>query len=169
VGSWILENFATVEEVKRNIGQLRKLHNGERSARVSWQSHPDGLRPRHRDARDAGRFNSAVAIRPRLAYNTSVLPFRTGDEAVLQAFHILNNFDIPRGSAREDRKDAHGNVIADYTLWTSASELKARRFYFRTRENSQFRPIDLIKMPLDAKSIATVSMKGPKVIKSLNP
>jgi len=26
-----------------------------------------------------------------------------------------------------------------------------------------------MKMPLDAKSIATISMKGPEVIKSLNP
>jgi hypothetical protein len=25
--------------------------------------------------------------------------------------------DIPKGAAREHEKDAHGNVLADYTLW----------------------------------------------------
>ena len=36
-----------------------------------------------------------------VAFSQSVLQPKTGDEAVLSAFHILNNFDIPRGSARE--------------------------------------------------------------------
>jgi choloylglycine hydrolase len=61
----------------------------------------------------------------------------------LQAFHILNQFDIPKGAAREHEKDAHGNLLADYTLWTAASDLKAKRYYFRTYENSQIRSVDL--------------------------
>ena len=44
----------------------------------------------------------------------------------LEAFHVLNQFDIPKGAAREDEKDEHGNIVADYTLWTAASDLKAR-------------------------------------------
>ena len=32
-----------------------------------------------------------------VAFSQSVLEPKTGDEAVLTAFHILNNFDIPRG------------------------------------------------------------------------
>lgn len=104
-----------------------------------------------------------------VAYSTSVLPSSTGEEAVLQAFHILNNFDIPRGSARDDHKDAHGNIVADYTLWTSAIDLKTRRFYFRTYQNSQIRSVDLTSMQVDSKDISTISMKGPEIIKSLNP
>ena len=49
---------------------------------------------------------------------------------MLTAFHILNDFDIPRGSAREAEKDDHGNILANYTLWTAASDLKAKRFFF---------------------------------------
>lgn len=232
VGSWILENFANVEEVKHSIGSVTvaevvfkqwgfvppihyvvhdasgksivieyvdgKLHIHDNVLGVMTNSptfdwHMTNLRnyvnfsmtnlPPAKvgsltligfgqgtgmlgmpgDFTPPSRFVRAVA------YSTSVLPAKTGDEAVLQAFHILNNFDIPKGSLREDQKDAHGNVIADYTLWTSASDLKARRFYFRTHENSQIRSIDLMKMPLDAKSISTISMKGPEVIRSLNP
>ena len=103
------------------------------------------------------------------AYSTSILPSKTGGEAVLQAFHILNNFDIPRGCSREVHKDSHRNIQADYTIWTSVCDLRAKRFYFRTYANSQIRSVDLMKMPLDAKSITRIPMKGPETILSLNP
>jgi len=106
-----------------------------------------------------------------VAFSQSVQPYliKTGGNAVLQAFHILNQFDIPKGAAREHEKDAHGNLLADYTLWTTASDLKAKRYYFRTYENSQIRSVDLTKMNLDAKDIAKFSMNGKEAIKSLNP
>ncbi len=104
-----------------------------------------------------------------MAFSASALPAKTGEEAVLEGFHIMNNFDIPNGVSRQGKKDEHGNIVADYTVWTSAADLKAKRYYFRTYENSQIRSVDLMKMPLDAKSITTFSMKGPEVIKSLNP
>jgi choloylglycine hydrolase len=104
-----------------------------------------------------------------VAFSQSVLPCKAGTEAVLQAFHVLNNFDIPKGAAREREKDEHGNVLADYTQWTSANDLKAKRFYFRTYENSQIRMIDLMKMNLDATDIKTIPMKGEEFIKPLIP
>jgi choloylglycine hydrolase len=104
-----------------------------------------------------------------VAFSHSALPSKTGPEAVLRAFHILNNFDIPKGAAREREKDAHGNILADYTLWTSANDLGAKRFYFRTHENSQIRMVDLMAMNLDAREIATISMAGDEVIRTLAP
>ena len=104
-----------------------------------------------------------------VAFSQSVLQPRTGDEAVLEAFHVLNNFDIPKGAAREAEKDSHGNILADYTLWTSASDLKAKRFYFRTYGDSQIRMVDLARMNLDARDIVTISMQGEETIRSLNP
>jgi choloylglycine hydrolase len=99
-----------------------------------------------------------------VAFSQSALPSATGTEAVLEAFHILNQFDIPKGAAREHEKDEHGNVLADYTVWTSAIDLKARKFYFRTYENSQIRVVDLMKMNLDAKDVVKFSMKGTEAI-----
>jgi choloylglycine hydrolase len=104
-----------------------------------------------------------------VAFSHSLLPSKTGGDAVLQAFHVLNNFDIPKGAARDQEKDKNGNITADYTLWTSANDLKAKRFYFRTHENSQIRMVDLMKMKVDAKDIVTLSMKGPEVIRPLVP
>jgi choloylglycine hydrolase len=76
---------------------------------------------------------------------------------------------IPKGAAREHEKDEHGNTLADYTVWTAASDLKAKRYYFRTYDNSLIRMVDLTKMNLDAKNIAAISMKGGEVIRSMNP
>ena len=100
-----------------------------------------------------------------VAFSQSVLPSKTGNGAVLEAFHILNQFDIPKGAACEHEKDAHGNILANYTQWTSAADLKAKQYYFRTYENSQIRMMDLMKMNLGAKDIVTMSIKGDEVIK----
>jgi choloylglycine hydrolase len=57
------------------------------------------------------------------AFSQAVLPSQTGNEAVLEAFHILNAFDIPKGAARDQEKDEHVNLLADHTIWTSANDL----------------------------------------------
>ena len=232
VGSWILENFATVEEVKQGMGSItvpavvvkqmdfvpplhyvvndasgksiaieyveEKLYVHDdplgvmtNSPSFDWQmtnlrnyvnfsivnvppvkvggltltgfGQGTGMLGMPGDFTPPSRFVRAVA------FSASALPAKTGEEAVLEAFHLMNNFDIPNGVSRQGKKDEHGNIVADYTVWTSAADLKAKRYYFRTYENSQIRSVDLMKMPLDAKTITTFSMTAPEVIKSLNP
>ena len=104
-----------------------------------------------------------------VAFSQSVLPSKTGGDAVLEVFHILNNFDIPKGSTRDGKKDASGIIEADYTLWTSVTDLRSMRFYFRTYQNSQIRMVDLTKMNLEGKTIITIPMKGDEVIKEMTP
>lgn len=104
-----------------------------------------------------------------VAFSVSAVPSATGDDAVLEVFHILNNFDIPKGATRDGQKDEHGNIEADYTLWTSCTDLKSKRFYFRTYQNSQIRMVDLTKMNLDSKDITTIPMQGPEQVQSVTP
>ena len=232
LGSWMLENFATVQEVRENIGRIvvpevifeawgfappvhyvvqdasgqcivveyvggkLQVHDNPlgvltNSPTFDWHmtnlrnyvnfsmtnvppvkvgsitlepfGQGSGMLGLPGDFTPPSRFVRAVA------FSTSAFPSKTGEEAVLEAFHILNQFDIPKGAAREEHKDAHGNIQADYTLWTSAIDLKAKQFFFRTYENSQIRMVDLMKMNLDAKDIATIPMKGGEIIKPLNP
>lgn len=103
-----------------------------------------------------------------VAFSQSVVPTASGADTVLSAFHVLNQFDIPKGAAREGEKDEHGNVVADYTIWTSATDTRAKRFYFRTFENSQIRSVDLMTANLDAKAPVFISMQGDETIKPLN-
>jgi choloylglycine hydrolase len=232
LGSWLLDNFASVDEVRANIGSVLVAE----TVLKQWGFSP----PVHAVVRDAtgkslvieyvgGKLNlyddaigvitnspafdwhmtnlrnyvnfsldnhppiklGAVKLEPfgqgsgmlgmpgdftppsrfvrAVAFSQSVLQPKTGEEAILSAFHILNNFDIPRGSAREAEKDDHGNVLADYTIWTAASDLKAKRFYFRTYDDSRIRVVDLMTMNLDAKDIVTFSMHGEETFQRLNP
>ncbi|WP_375496039.1 linear amide C-N hydrolase [uncultured Nostoc sp.] len=96
----------------------------------------------------------------------------TGKEAILQAFHILNNFDIPKGVARENEHIEAGTkktfVPADYTLWTSASDLKAKQYYFRTYENSQIRMVDLNAHKDRSLEIARISIAGEEKIQTVD-
>jgi choloylglycine hydrolase len=232
LGSWLLENFASVEEVRRNIGNVLvadvvfpawgftppihyivndssgksivieyvagklNVHDnplGIMTNSPSFDWHMTNLRnylnftltnpppveigglklvPFGAGAGMLGLpgdFTPPSRFVRAAAFATSVQKPKTGDDAVLSAFHVLNNFDIPKGAARETHKDQHGNVLADYTLWTSANDLTRRRFLFRTYENSQIRSLDLMKLDLNAKGITRYSMKGQERIQSLNP
>lgn len=232
LGSYMLENFATTAEVKRNIhnivvpatifeawgfsppvhfivtdakgqsivieylkGKLHVFDNplGVLTNSPSFDWHMTNLRnypnlaavqPKTRSVGGVelkafglgagltgipGDFTPPSRFVRAVAFSNSRVPTLNGRDTVIQAFHILNNFDIPKGSAREAHKDKQGNIVADFTTWTSASDLKAKKFYFRTYGNSQIRMVDLNKMNLNAKKIVTIPMASEEVIKELRP
>jgi choloylglycine hydrolase len=95
-----------------------------------------GLRGLPGDFTPPSRFVRAVA------FSQSALPSATAAQAVLQAFHILNNFDIPFGAVREVDK---GQIHAEATVWTSASDLKNLRWSFKTYDDQSIHTVDLTK------------------------
>jgi choloylglycine hydrolase len=100
-----------------------------------------------------------------VAFSLSALPVATAREGVLQAFHILNQFDIPKGSARDT---ANGQTWCDYTMWTSASDLKNHRYYFHTFDSRRIRMVDLNQMDLNAKEMKTFPMNEKEVFEDLS-
>lgn len=146
-------NFSMTNSPPVQLGSVKLVPTGQGSGMLGL---PGDFTP-------PSRFVRAVA------FSQSIFKPKTGNDAVLSAFHVLNQFDIPKGSARDGEKDANGNIQADYTLWTSASDLKAKRYHFRTYDNSQIRSLDLMNMNIDGKDIVTVSTKGDEVIKNLTP
>ena len=232
LGSWLLENFADVEEVKANIGKVvvpevvldawgfvppvhwvvhdatgRSIVIEYVKGRLNVHDNPLGIMSNspafdwhmtnlrnyvNLEIRNSPTLKlGSVELKPLgqgagmlglpgdytppsrfvriAAFSQAVLPSKTGWDAVLQAFHVLNAFDIPRGVAREREKDAHGNIVADYTTWTSANDLKRKRFYFRTYDNSRIRMVDLMRMDLDGKKIITISMQGSEEVQDITP
>jgi penicillin V acylase-like amidase (Ntn superfamily) len=67
-------------------------------------------------------------------YSQSASPNATADDAVLSAFHILNQFDIPKGSVVNS---AAGEKMDEITEWTSVADLKNLRWYFRTSRTNR--------------------------------
>ncbi len=107
-----------------------------------------------------GDFTSPSRFVRAAVFSHGVSPSSDSQHATFQAFHILNNFDIPKGVARDGEKDKDGNINADYTQWTSANDLTGRRFYFRTYEDSTIRVVDLTQQNLDGKEILSWPMEG---------
>ena len=77
-------------------------------------------------------------------YQTTSPVWDNGFETVVQAFHILNNFDIPIGSQHQKADIPKGMPSA--TQFTAATDQTAMRFYYRTAWNSNIRCIDLKKI-----------------------
>lgn len=91
-------------------------------------------------------------------FSTTAIPASNADSGIQQVFHILNNFDIPKGSSRE--KDKMGKVYADYTQWTVARDPQGLRLYFKSYDDQTVRRVDLKKFDLNVRDIKKIGMKG---------
>lgn len=75
----------------------------------------------------------------RAAFFRNTAPQRaTGLDTVLEAFHLLNNFDVP--IAIENPTEHN---LPSATQWTSAIDLTSRTVYYKTAYNSTIRSIAL--------------------------
>jgi choloylglycine hydrolase len=115
-----------------------------------------GMRGLPGDFTPPSRFVRAVA------FSQSAVRSDTAAQAVLQAFHILNNFDIPLGAVRAVD---NGQMHAESTTWTSASDLKNLRWYFRTYNDQSIRGVDLTKALAAAHGeIKFIKMEAPQPV-----
>lgn len=103
-----------------------------------------------------GDFSSASRFVRAVAYSQSVIDIKNEEDARNNAFHILNLFDIPRGSVRQME---NGQVAYDYTQWTSASDLRNKKYYYRTYEDQQIRGVDLMQLQIDGSQVIIMPMK----------
>lgn len=69
---------------------------------------------------------------------------KTGPDAVQQAFHILNNFDLPAGIQYTISETEE--VLPSATQITSATDQTALKLYYRTVWNSAIRCIELMNI-----------------------
>jgi choloylglycine hydrolase len=90
-------------------------------------------------------------------FSSSAIPANGEEDAVFQAFHILNQFDIPIGSVRSEES---GSIHCDYTMVTCVRNPNALRYYFKTYQDQTIRMVDLSAFDLNAKTIKTMSTKG---------
>jgi choloylglycine hydrolase len=82
----------------------------------------------------------------------SATAFKVADapQGVFSGFHILNNFDIPYGAAREE---VQGTVHADQTIFTTMRDPQSLRIYYKTYDDQTIRMIDLKRFDLDSKEV----------------
>lgn len=75
------------------------------------------------------------------AFTASVRPLETADEAVFEAFRLLDNFNTQLGAIAD--RDKIAKDIESATQITTASDLKNRVLYFHTMSDRQIRRLDL--------------------------
>ena len=68
----------------------------------------------------------------------------SGYESAMQAFHILNNFDVPLGVQFAVGKAP--NNMPSATQWTIATDLKNRMIYYHTMYNRTIRSINMAEI-----------------------
>nr|WP_294503154.1 choloylglycine hydrolase family protein [uncultured Rhodopila sp.] len=96
---------------------------------------------------------------------------KTSDQAVLTAFHLLNNFDIAPGTIRTEAGSKAGGGVAaiETTQWMSVSDLKQKKFYIRTYDGYDTQVVDLKAAKLDAPGIVLLPLHNPGAPKNVTP
>jgi len=113
-----------------------------------------------------GDFTSPSRFVRATVFMQTLANIKTETNALDAAFHLLNLFDIPFGSVIE--KD-NGQANYEFTQWTSASDLKNKRYYWHTHENRQIQMVDLMKMDLNTKSLVPIKMHQTSGIPNITP
>jgi len=75
-----------------------------------------------------------------VAFSQAALPSATANDAVLMAFHLLNQFDIPYGAVRESKAP---DATIEFTQWTTVSDTKNLRWYYRSYGDQSIHMVDL--------------------------
>jgi choloylglycine hydrolase len=87
-------------------------------------------------------------------FSATAIPAASASDGITNGFHILNNFDIPVGAAREK---VEGKTYSDMTMLTTMRDPQALRFYYRTYDDQTIRVVDLNAFDLDAKEVKKLS------------
>lgn len=78
-------------------------------------------------------------IRAALFVNTS-REKKDGPDAILEAFRILDNFNVPLGASEGVVNETSGLISS--TLWTTAWDTKSRTLYYHTEWNRQVKRLE---------------------------
>ena len=104
-----------------------------------------------------GDFTSPSRFVRAAFFSQHAVPVTTSSAAVDLTFHILNQFDVPKGSVRQK---ANSSIECDYTLMTSVKNSKTLQYFYRTYTDQTIKFIRLHDFDLKGKSIKTMKIDG---------
>lgn len=103
-------------------------------------------------------------------FRSTAPPLATPLEAVSQAFHILDNFDIPIGVEFGDDERHEIPTIPSATQWTAVSDLTSKMFYYKTMYDSAVKRVDLTQIDFDSGSESANTLdKGSFTFEDVTP
>lgn len=109
-----------------------------------------------------GDFTPPARFVRAAVFSATAIPAPNAEQGIFQVFHILNNFDIPVGVARE--MDKAGTLFTDSTQFTGARDPQNLCYYYRSYADQTIRMVDLRKFDLDAKEVKKISTTGTQPV-----
>lgn len=99
-------------------------------------------------------------------FSANAIPSDNASQGIEQIFHLLNNFDLPKGIARTN---SDGTVSADYTQMTTAKDPQSLRYYYKGYDDQTIRMVDLKSLDLNAKEVKTFATASSQPIVDMSP
>ena len=112
-----------------------------------------------------GDFTSPSRFVRAAIFSSTAIPTDNADQNVLQAFHILNQFDIPMGASRSIEKTG---IDAEYTLATTVKDSQNLKYYFRTYGDQNIKMVNLNSFDLNSKTIKTYPMNSSQTVQDIS-
>lgn len=87
-----------------------------------------------------------------VAFSQTARPTQTGSETVYEMFRILDNFNLPLGSAEGagEGKGESKELMRSSTIWTTVYDTKSKELYYHTQHNRRVRSVDMSKIDFDS-------------------
>lgn len=98
-----------------------------------------------------------------VAWTQTARPTETSGETIYELFRILDNFNLPLGSAEgSTQKMELLKGMRSSTIWTTAWDLSEKKLYFHTQHNRRVRTVDLNKISFSQKEIIHIPLDDKK-------
>jgi choloylglycine hydrolase len=98
-------------------------------------------------------------------FSATAVQANTGHDAVLQVFHLLNQFDIPKGAVQVNNGKS---IEFDFTLATAVKDPKKGQYFLRTYEDQTIKMIDLNAFDKHAPELVFINVKGEQPIVNIS-
>ena len=129
-----LRNYINLSAVALPTKKIENLNFAPIGAGTGFLGIPGDYTP-------PSRFVRAVA------YSQTARKTPDGDETVYEVFRIMDNFNLPLGSA--EGPDANPELLKGMrssTIWTTAADTRNLKYYYHTQHNRKIRMVDLKKI-----------------------
>jgi choloylglycine hydrolase len=108
-----------------------------------------------------GDFTPPARFVRAAVFSATAIPETNAERGIFQVFHILNNFDIPVGVAREVD---NGVIHTDYTMLTAARDPQALKYYWKSYDDQTIHVVGMKDLDLNAKNVVMVSTKSTQPV-----
>ncbi len=148
---WHLTNLSNYVNLSPLNASVKKIDGYQ----VKTFGQGSGLRGLPGDFTPPSRFIRAAV------YSATAIPSNNAHDAVFDAFHILNQFDIPVGAVQSQE----GNkIVAEFTLATTVKDPQNLKYYFRTYTDQTIKSIDLNTFNLNAKNLMSINTESTQPV-----